>query len=100
MNRAYLLCCLLLVLQGCYMIPNIAAVGGSKSDGTVVFEYIHDSFSTKQISVAQLQSTQESAARKCVNWGYKSAEPFGGVQSKCLNASCGISRVRIPFQCY
>jgi hypothetical protein len=77
-----------------------SAVGGSKSDGTIKLSYTQNMFAkyTDESSIAL-----DLAKKKCINWGYKNAEKFGGETYDCLHSSymygCEIRKVFVEFQC-
>lgn len=80
MKRLTLLLALsLLIAAGCAkQVPkNWAATGGSRSDATVTLSYQYVPIS--EIPVINDAEGLQTAIKRCQSWGYRDAEPFGGV---------------------
>lgn len=89
-----------LMLAGCAVHKDMIAVGGSKADGTVKMAYEYGPFESPDVSS---QQGVVAAAKKCLAWGYKSAEAFGGSETTCVQPDptfgCAKTRVTTEFQC-
>lgn len=87
-------------LAGCATPKQYTAVGGSKADGTVELAFDVGALEDPQPDENQgLRLAQE----RCKNWGYTSAEAFGGRKVDCLErsdlGSCNAARVTKQYQC-
>lgn len=72
------------------------STGGSRSDGTVEFACNYDMFTTcdpREI----VGSVRSEAAQVCRNWGYESAQSFGGVGNR--PGFQGKGQMYIVYQC-
>ena len=102
-SHAFLL--LAITLSGCAANVVPQATGGSKADGTVVLSYEIGIF---RRAVIDHNAALALAKKKCQNWGYLSAEQFGGVKRECTSVSnygstsdpsCNRHRFDITYQC-
>jgi hypothetical protein len=59
------------------------ATGGSRADATVELSYEYDP--NREMPQTNDQQALELAKVRCRSWGYRSAEPFGGVKNVCNN---------------
>jgi len=84
-----------LFLTGCSVNVTPFPSGGSKSDGIINMTYNVNEF---QSAVIDWEEVKKQAKSKCVKWGYKDAEPFGGETEKCIG-DCFEYEVIIPYQC-
>lgn len=89
----------LILLSGCAVKKEWAPVGGSRADGVVRFAYSYGGFESPRVDSSQLA---EVAQKRCMAWGYQSAEEFGPVLKTC-NANnqygCIAWVVSKDFQC-
>lgn len=76
-------------MAGCAVKPvsNWQAISGSKADATVKVGCLYG-IDEKAVVTPQLK---EQALKRCEQWGYKDAEPFGFSQTECNRF------VRSPF---
>jgi hypothetical protein len=91
---------LLMLLSGCAAEP-LAATGGSKSDGTVVFTSQYGAF--QKPPPANTPEELASAIHRCNVWGYSGAEPFDVVKARCVLAGgfggCAQFQEVVTYQC-
>ena len=83
----------------CAVQKQWAAIGGSRSDGTVKMAYEYGGF---EQPVVDNSAAFESAKRHCAEWGYSNAKPFEGVTKQCTSYNqygCVRWRVVATFQC-
>ncbi|HBL7015546.1 YecR family lipoprotein [Serratia marcescens] len=88
-----------LLLVACSTVTDMAATGGSRADGIVEMSYQYVPFQTVKIDKSK---AQQSAARRCQSWGYKSAESFDDGLQTCIDRdmfSCNAYRVTVRYQC-
>ncbi|MCL2029307.1 MAG: YecR-like lipofamily protein [Deltaproteobacteria bacterium] len=84
MKKSIVLCLALLlaVAAGCAMQRKVAkewaATGGSRADATIELSYEYNPAS--EIPVLDEQQGLDLAIARCRSWGYRSAEPFGGIK--------------------
>ncbi|WP_224016227.1 YecR family lipoprotein [Paraburkholderia tropica] len=86
-------------LAACAAPKELTATGGSKADGTVKMSYEYGVFEVPEVNSAQGTG---AATQRCVAWGYKEAEPFGGATKVCVDSSggsCNRWRVTVEYQC-
>ncbi len=88
-------------LTGCVKaVKTWNASGGSKADGSVKLSYIYNSF---EVPEADDKQGQAVAIKRCQAWGYKSAEAFDMVTTKCQNrggyGNCVETLVTKEYQC-
>ena len=89
----------LVILSGCAVQKTPVCTGGSRADGTVDMAYEYGMFEVPEVN---WQVAANTAQRRCMNWGYKNAESFGGGMSNCISYSssgCNKWRVTNTFQC-
>src|SRR5271167_4026836 len=65
---------------GCAAQKQWETTGGSRADGTVTTAYEYTWLESPTVDNAQ---GVEAAAASCANWGYTTAEPFGGMKHSC-----------------
>lgn len=90
---------ILLNTSGCSVQKQLVPTGGSRSDGIVNMSFEYGLFETPQINAQQGLS---SAKQRCLAWGYKDAEPFGGSTRSCTNFGrngCTRWLVTVEYQC-
>lgn len=91
---------LLFALSACSVTPHWAAVGGSRSDGTVQLAYDLGELEHGEASEAE---GVQIAAQRCQAWGYTSAQAFGGSLKQCLRQDglglCTHTRITREYQC-
>lgn len=90
---------IVLALQGCAVQKQLVPTGGSRSDGTVKMSYEYGMFEQPEIDH---QQGINAAEQRCAAWGYKGAEPFGGMTKQCVNSSnsgCVRWLVTVEYQC-
>ena len=68
------------VLAGCATVSQMAATGGSRSDGIVKLSYEAGLFDKVAIDET---TALDTARRRCGTWGYADAEAFGGITRQC-----------------
>lgn len=88
-----------LVLAGCATVSQMQATGGSRSDGIVKLSFEYGMFDKVQLDEA---TALQTARRRCGTWGYRDAEPFGGITRQCqMYGSLGCTRwfVTKEYQC-
>jgi hypothetical protein len=88
-----------LSLTACAVDKQLAATGGSRSDGIVELSYEIGDFQTAKIDWAKADL---DAAQRCNAWNYQSAERFDGGRRTCqLIGDWGCDRwfVTINYQC-
>lgn len=76
-----------------------AATGGSRADGVVKLSF---QFRPFEYPEASAQQGLELAKSKCLAWGYKNAEAFGGVIQTCNDQDsrgCNSWLVTAEYQC-
>ncbi len=87
-------------ITGCATKKNFYALDGSRADGTVDMAYDFRQFETP---VVDKQQAHTIARAKCGVWGYSDAEPFGGMQQKCIQqdgwGTCVAGQMVIKYQC-
>jgi YecR-like lipoprotein len=84
---------------GCAKHEDLAATGGSRSDGTVNLSYEYGSAENPQIDLAQGLVT---ARVRCQARGYSDAQAFGGQTKQCQAPSdygCMRWIATMPYQC-
>lgn len=89
----------LIVFVGCETIKIPTAVGGSKTDATVVMGYQHHNL---ERPVIDWDEAEAEAGRVCRNWGYDGAESFGGALRECAVSNaygCTEWIVSVQYQC-
>ncbi|WP_192021995.1 YecR family lipoprotein [Shewanella sp. WPAGA9] len=98
MNKlaAYVVLAVSLALTGCATQKNWGASGGSKADGTVKLSYQASAFEVPQLNEAQ---GLDVAIKRCISWGYKSAETFDFEHKKCIDTQCNSYTVTKEYQC-
>jgi len=87
------------LLSGCSTTKILEATGGSKSDGIVELSYQYGSF---EKPVVDWNAGLVTATQRCLAWGYKGAEPFGGTVSECqvhTDYGCNSWFVTVKYQC-
>ena len=88
------------VLAGCATVSQMAATGGSRSDGIVKLSYEAGLFDKVAIDETTALTT---ARRRCSTWGYADAEAFGGITRQCqaYSGTLGCTRwfVTKEYQC-
>ncbi|HID6041774.1 TPA: YecR family lipoprotein [Klebsiella pneumoniae] len=88
-----------LSLSACTTVTDMSATGGSRADGIVEMSYQYDVL--QRVMIDKLKA-QDSAARRCQSWGYKSAEAFDDGIRTCVDRdmiSCNVYRVTVRYQC-
>ena len=86
-------------LPGCAVQKQLVPIGGSRADGTVKLGYQYGAFEAPQLDAVQGINT---AKQRCVAWGYKDAEAFGGYTQTCsdqTNSGCVGWNVTVEYQC-
>jgi hypothetical protein len=82
---------LLFLLTACQVVKVPEPTGGSKADGTVDMSYSMGEF---EVPVIDMEQARIKAKKRCVSWGYKDAEIFGGQKSQCnaytLGGGCAV----------
>lgn len=100
MNYKFALVVSIAVLAGCATVTNMAATGGSRSDGIVKLSFEVGEFDKIDINQADALRT---ARQRCAVWGYTDADPFEGVTKQCqgrgLFGGCGQWFVTREYQC-
>jgi hypothetical protein len=99
MRRGFVLVTALVGLAGCATVSQMAATGGSRADGIVRLSYEYGAFNKVQIDEV---TALETARQRCVTWGYKDAEAFGGVTRQCQASNmygCVRWTVTKEYQC-
>ena len=89
----------LIAFVGCETIKIPTAMSGSKADATVVMGYQYGAF---ERPVVDWDEAKLEAGRVCRNWGYGSAERFGGAMSECTawnEYGCVRRIVSVQYQC-
>lgn len=88
-----------LSVSACTTVTDMSATGGSRADGIVDMSYQYDVLQRVMIDKVK---AQESAARRCQAWGYKSAESFDNGIRTCVDRdfiSCNVYQVTVRYQC-
>lgn len=92
-----------IALSGCAVTA--VDLGGSKSDGTVIVGANVGEFESVDWS-----GTQARAKRRCIAWGYRDADAFEGIRTRCVahagfvsgsygTSGCAEWEVSRTFQC-
>jgi hypothetical protein len=87
------------VMQGCAVQKTLTPTGGSRADGTVKLSFQYGAFESPKLDAAQGIS---AAKQRCVAWGYKDAQAFGGANQTCaaaVRSGCTDWIVTIEYQC-
>lgn len=87
------------ILAGCATVSEMAATGGSRSDGIVRLSFEAGMFD--KIDINELAALH-TARLRCNSWGYSSAEAFGGHTRQCQQSSgygCMRWLVTKEYQC-
>ena len=88
------------VLNGCATNKVLQPINGSKADGTVKLAYEYGLF---EDPVVDWNLAAATAKQRCVAWGYKGANSFGGSQNVCLArngyGNCIHEQVNVTYQC-
>lgn len=92
---------ILFSLTACNTVyPTMFAVGGSKSDATVVVAYEYGEFDKP---VPNLNDALSIARKRCKAWSYEDAEGFDAGQTTCVwrggLSGCQKWRVVMQYQC-
>ena len=93
----------MIALSGCAVTA--VDLGGSKSDGTVIVGANVGEFESVDWS-----GTQARAKRRCIAWGYRDADAFEGIRTRCVahagfvsgfygTSGCAEWEVSRTFQC-
>jgi YecR-like lipoprotein len=88
-----------IALASCAIPKTPEATGGSRADGTVKLSYEVNRF---EKPIVQWDVAEQTATDKCRNWGYQSAEKFGGAESHCEGngyGGCDTALVTMTYQC-
>lgn len=89
----------LLCLAGCTVPVTGVPVTGSRAHGTVTLAYEYGLFELPQPDYAAML---QQAVQRCSQWGYLSAQQFGGESKICSYLDihgCWQWRVEIQYQC-
>ena len=86
-----ILAVVILSISSCAINPTskiYGASGGSKADGTVQMSYTEGRYEVVQVDEV---TSMIRAKRRCISWGYTSAEAFDFVSRKCqsINVTLG-----------
>jgi hypothetical protein len=87
------------LLSACATAETMQAIGGSRSDGVVKLAFAYGAFEKPIVDPA---AAHETAKARCLAWGYKDAEAFGGVTRQCLFSNqygCMRVQVTVEYQC-
>ncbi|MEM7643312.1 MAG: YecR family lipoprotein [Pseudomonadota bacterium] len=102
MSKPILFAVLLLTLAGCAVDYPVTPqpLGGSRADGSVIVGFQHDAF---QAPRPDWQAGLVSATNRCRAWGFRSADPFEGTNTRCersdLYGTCLMATVTKTYQC-
>lgn len=87
-------------MSGCAVKKDLAAIDGSKADGTVKLSY---DFGTFQIPKVNEEQGLDVAKQRCIAWGYTGAEKFAGSSRTCTRYfggdACTRWTVTVNYQC-
>jgi len=88
-----------LFLVGCKTIQVVpTALDGSKVDGVIELGYeVTSGLDTYEVDWIK---GGEEAIKRCQAWGYKSADPFGGIKNECTRYHDGDCLARTYFKKY
>ncbi len=96
--RKYAVLLLVLLVAGCANTTIPVDVDGSKADGTILFVASGDIYTTVDWDTAH-----QNAKERCIAWGYRDVEPFGGWRSRCLQigafGGCASMEFERKYQC-
>lgn len=98
-NSCLLTALILVNIPGCSVQKQLVPTGGSRSDGIVKMSFEYGLFEAPQVNAQQGSS---AAKQRCLAWGYKDAEPFGGSTRSCTNFGrngCTRWLVTVEYQC-
>lgn len=95
LGKIFLFVCLLSV-NACETVKMPLPSGGSKADGIVEFSFQHNEFESP---VVQWDQVLAEAQERCRAWSYKTALPFGGLESECADYDCFDRIIYSKYQC-
>jgi len=90
----------LTILAGCATVKVPQPINGSRADGTITLAYQMGAF---EKPVVDWNLARDTAKIRCIAWGYRNAEAFGGTQTHCTfydgNGNCMSEQVNVIYQC-
>ncbi len=98
-------------ISGCSTVPVVPFdTDGSRSDGIVKMVAPVGTFDSAETMIVDWDAAEQSASRRCRQWGYSGVEAFSGITIECLEtscysstyySSCGCSREQVTrnYQC-
>jgi len=95
----YILISTVFLVAGCTVSKQFIASGGDRSAGTITLSL---TYGMMQKVKTDPEATYQEALSRCAAWGYSDAEPFGFVETKCIQHDgtyCLKYMMSIDYQC-